>query len=113
MQDNEKYNVENDEFVSRSLIDVVNNVMDNKLKDALTHSTLRAMTKPKGEWTKTAPTVPGFYWFRDKFKHPRVVELDVIVTAKWFTFPGQDDLFDIHQMLLDDGEFWSEPLQVP
>lgn len=71
----------------------------------------------EGRWTRTPPTEPGWYWYRDAMDTQ-------VVNAEYgmgyddsehlvFTMAGSGDGFSPEIMLRQDGEFWSEKLEEP
>jgi len=71
----------------------------------------------KGEWTKTPPTVPGWYWWR----HPafnRGIASPVQVAVRDGKLMGGRSVLPEHMHVAIDserpgGEWWSEPIQEP
>lgn len=61
-------------------------------------------------WTKEAPTVPGFYWYRFQGKSEVVECCDWTSSLFDFYFTGNDEP---HRKELMTGEFWSVPIQAP
>jgi hypothetical protein len=66
-------------------------------------------------WSKTAPTVPGFYWYRYDNGTARIVERLAEADYDdffWWMLGNEVPLSD-DEMLKSNGEFWSEPLKAP
>jgi hypothetical protein len=62
-------------------------------------------------WTKTAPTEPGYYWWRD-LREYRNRNLTVVMYCAGWCFPGNEMPLEDKEME-DAGEFWSEPITPP
>ena len=73
----------------------------------------RPNMQPRPDWTKTAPTKPGYYWWRDTRKHfdhnPTIVQL---LDDSW-CFSGSDMGASQNEMIDWSGEFWSKPIAPP
>lgn len=66
----------------------------------------------EGEWTKTPPTVPGWYWWRSGLHEgtqPRVVQLSEY--GGRFIAAACGAAFRLLTSL--SGEWWSVPIQQP
>ena len=71
------------------------------------HTAPVAVTVRRGVWTRCAPREPGWYWYRSEVDAPAIVKY----AGGEFTF--NDMRCTAVEMLLDDGEFWSLPVEPP
>ena len=64
------------------------------------------------EWTTTAPTEPGYYWWRidKRMEVCRVVDGGRLDQEVAFEFPGDQTAYMANALV---GEFWPEAITAP
>ena len=74
------------------------------------HTAPVAVAVRRGVWMRCAPREPGWYWYRSEHSKPEVVyKFD----GDEYQTMGTDEASDTKFMLLDNGEFWSLPVEPP
>lgn len=67
------------------------------------------MTPSRGTWMRCAPREPGYYWYRSEVDKPTIVQC----TKQGIYTSGTRHAHTASDMLLDNGEFWSLPIEPP
>jgi hypothetical protein len=63
-------------------------------------------------WIKEAPKEVGYYWYRCK-SYTEIVKCNTFMGFITFNSDNWEGCYTAKEMLLDDGEFWSERIVEP